>query len=89
MKNKIHAITIILVLVLALPISACAAERGENGRRQGPPPEAIEACKDKAEGDSVTFTGRRGESLQATCKEIQGQLAAVPEGRKSRGGRSE
>jgi len=50
------------------------------GSRMGPPPEAIEACKDKSEGTAVEFTGRRGEKIKATCKLIDGQLAAVPDG---------
>lgn len=37
-------------------IVACAGnERGGRGGMQGPPPEALEACSGKTEGDSVTF----------------------------------
>lgn len=79
------------VIVLLCVFLACSAvvafssnERGGRGGMQGPPPEAIEACSGKAEGESVTFAGRRGESLTATCRTIDDQLVAVPEGHKQR-----
>lgn len=50
------------------------------GRRMGPPPEAVEACKDKNEGAKVEITNPRGEKINATCKQINSQLVAVPEG---------
>ena len=69
------------ILMILLPITGCATSDGpDNNRRQGPPPEAISACEGKQVGDSVEFTGRRGETVQATCKEMNGQLAAVPAG---------
>lgn len=71
----------VLILLVLLPVSGCAENStcGDKGPQE-PPPEAIDACKDKHEGDSVTFTGRQGESLTSTCKTIKGQLVAVPEG---------
>ena len=81
-KNNVLTVTTILATLLLMPIAGCA--KG-NGRDQGPPPEAIEACEGKEVGDSVTFTGRRGESLEATCQEIDGQLVADPEGMPSGG----
>jgi hypothetical protein len=86
MKN-INGLTVttVLAVLLLIPITGCA--KG-NGRGQGPPPEAIEACEGKEAGDSVTFTGRQGETLETTCQEIDGQLvAAPPEGAPSGGGR--
>jgi hypothetical protein len=72
---------LLMAILVLLPIAGCAAsDDSKNNRRQGPPPEAISACEDKQVGDSVEFTGRRGEKLEATCQEINGQLAAVPEG---------
>jgi len=53
--------------------------QGHNGRG-GPPPEVVEACKSKSEGDSVEFTTPRGDKIKATCRQINGQLVAVPEG---------
>lgn len=71
-------------LVTMMAVTACAKGNMGGGKQQGPPPEAIKACEGKQEGDSVSFKGRRGESLSATCQTIDGQLAAVPEGHKPR-----
>jgi hypothetical protein len=82
MKNyqTIKIATGMAMLVLLL-FSGCAKdEKHSDSRHQGPPPEAIKACEDKQVGDSVKFTGRRGEKLTAVCKEMNGTLAAVPEG---------
>lgn len=82
MKNsKMNAMICLLVLVSLLPITGLAyASDGEGKRRKGPPPEAFEVCKGKQSGDSVEFTGRRGETLTATCEERNDRLVAVPEG---------
>lgn len=48
----------------------------------GPPPEAIEACEGKSEGDSVSFETRRGDILEGTCRTIEEQLVAVPNNHK-------
>jgi hypothetical protein len=50
------------------------------GRHMGPPPEAVEACEGKSEGAEVEVTNPRGEKVKAVCKQINGQLVAVPEG---------
>lgn len=34
---------------------------------RGPPPEAIEACLNLAEGDACSFEGRRGEAVEGQC----------------------
>lgn len=80
-KNSTKGIVLLTLLVLT-PLTACGKGNNNGGRPQGPPPEAIEACENKSVGDSVTFAGRQGESLSATCAEIDGQLVAVPEGMK-------
>ncbi len=85
--NKKLKLTIALALLLLMPLTGSAESNNRDDRRKGPPPEAIAACEGKSVGDSVTFTGRRGESLTATCREIEGQLAAVPEGKPPGGGR--
>lgn len=84
-KNSLLQFAVLFSLLLLLPISGCAedSKRDERGQH-GPPPEAIEACKDKKAGDAVSFKGRRGESLKATCQEVEGTLVAVPEGHKPR-----
>ena len=40
----------------------------------GSPPEAIEACKDKTEGDAVEFVTPRGDKVKAICR-----MTALPE----------
>ncbi len=49
---------------------------GNDGRKgpKGPPAEAIEVCKDKAEGTVVEFTTPRGDKVKATCR-----MMALPE----------
>jgi len=75
------SLVFLLAAVLMSTVSA-SAQQGGGGRggMQGPPPEAIEACQGKAEGDAVSFSGRGGESVAATCQMIEDQLVAVPEG---------
>jgi hypothetical protein len=46
----------------------------------GPPPEAIKACEGKSPGDAVQLHTPRGDTLTATCREVRGQLVAVPVG---------
>ncbi len=74
----------ILMLLILFPVIGCAENSKQDQRgHQGPPPEAIEACKDKNEGDAVTFAGRQGETLKATCEKTpEGTLVARPEGHK-------
>lgn len=49
-----------------------------DGQRRQPPAAAIAACKDKAEGTKVTFTGRRGE-VEGVCTRRGDLLVAVPD----------
>lgn len=70
----------VLVAAGTMPVAAGASNGPGGGRPpQGPPPEAYTACKEKTEGDSVTLTTPRGDTIKATCRTINGQLAAVPE----------
>lgn len=70
-----------LLAVLSLVAgSSWAYEEPQGVARRGPPPEAIEACKDKSEGTAVEITTPRGDTIKAICKQIDGQIAAVPEG---------
>jgi hypothetical protein len=66
-----------LLLVASLPAwgSVMPGERQE--RR--PPQEAYTACLGKHEGDAVTVTTPRGETLTAFCRKLDGQLVAMPE----------
>jgi len=68
------------LLIVSVSFGAWAMDGTPNGGgHKGPSPEAIEACKDKSEGTAVEFTNRRGKTVKAICKEINGQLAAVRE----------
>ena len=86
-KSGFLKVTLIVSLISLMPMIVTAAGNKGQDRPQGPPPEAIAACKGKSVGDSVTFTGRRGETLEATCQEKDSQLAAVPNNRPEGGGR--
>ncbi len=65
-------------LTLALASQYALANEDSAGRK-GPPPEAISACEDKSAGDSAEFTGRDGESITGTCKEMHGTLILQPD----------
>lgn len=79
-NRKIHS-ALLLVALLLVPIAGCANFKDNAGHHQGPPPEAIKACEGQSDGDLITFTGPRGESIKATCQDMHGQLIAVPEDR--------
>jgi len=84
----------IFLLTCLLPLAVLnAAASGSDGAPPprpgasasgGPPPEAIAACAGKAQGTSVTFTGRRGETFNGICRLIDGVLVAAPPQRQSR-----
>jgi hypothetical protein len=75
--------------VLALVLTSCvvtniakAQPSGQSGKRHGPPPEAREACSNSSEGDSCSFSGRRGDNVAGTCVVPRSEdgLACAPEG---------
>ena len=70
--------SLLLSMTLLGLLSACAHAGPEGQRPSGPPPEAFSACENMAEGDQVSFSGRNGESIEATCEEHDGKLVAVP-----------
>ncbi|MFT6898985.1 MAG: hypothetical protein ACJA13_003416 [Paraglaciecola sp.] len=74
------------LFVAAMFVIASTSVDAQEARGQGgvkherrPPPEALEACVDKAQGDAVTFETRRGDSLSGTCEMIENNLVAVPD----------
>lgn len=82
MNRQIMKKIILSILVLMLvPVMAWAASdsRRPPGGRGKPPQEAFDACKGKSEGAAVEITTPHGK-LKATCKTMEGQLVAVPEG---------
>lgn len=47
----------------------------------GPPPEAISACEGLSEGDTCSFTSRRGDEIEGICGTTRnGDFACMPEG---------
>lgn len=73
-----------LLTLLVQFYASMPAQAGENEQKRKPPKEAIQACVDKVEGEEVTFKGRRGEDLNATCVYMHGELVALPKGHKRR-----
>lgn len=78
--NGVRWTVVLLAALLAVPGSVWAFGGPQGGDRRGPPREAIEACNDKAEGTAVEITTPRGDKIKATCKQVDGQMVAVPEG---------
>ena len=71
----------ILAILALIPASGYAYGGHGGGRHlQGPPQEAIDACTELSEGDAVQFTTPRGDAVSGTCRQIRGQMVAVPEG---------
>ncbi|PRQ03674.1 hypothetical protein ENSA5_13670 [Enhygromyxa salina] len=54
-----------LMLMLALGSGALEDPNGDGPPR--PPPEAVEACADKASGDACSFAGREGDTVDGSC----------------------
>ncbi len=79
---EISKLQVLLLSAAMLGLAGCSGsvrdDARQGGRPSGPPSEAFAACEGKAAGDVVTFSGRRGETLEATCKERNGQLVAMP-----------
>ncbi|MEW5837324.1 MAG: hypothetical protein AB1717_00615 [Pseudomonadota bacterium] len=68
--------------VYAEPPAADGAsnERCRHDRPHGPPPEALDACKDKQSGDACQFNSPRGDSMSGVCYAPQDKpLACKPE----------
>lgn len=83
MNRCIIGTTVALLLFMGGASATAWAQDGPPGRRgrMGPPPEAIQACLDKNEGTVVEVITPRGDKLKATCKQMDGQLIAVPNDR--------
>jgi len=79
MRSEMVKKMVSLVMLLSLlPAAGWALGDGQD-RRPKPPPEAIEACHGKEEGDRVEFKGRQDRLIKAVCRKHQGLLVAVPE----------
>jgi len=70
-----------LFLLISIPFTETNARPG--GGRGGPPEEAIEACANKAENDTCSFSSPRGDMVEGSCLSPprgKGALACAPEG---------
>ena len=79
---KNAAVALIVIAYMSHQTASAQPSEREGGRR-GPPPEAFEACAEKASGDSCEMTGRKGEQLQGSCilpPEEDETLVCAPEG---------
>ncbi|RZT08305.1 hypothetical protein SAMN05216319_3281 [Duganella sp. CF402] len=84
MKLIKHWMLCAALAVCAVGASAQNGQRPDgpppDGKPPGPPPEAIAACKGKAEGAKAEFKGRRGETVKGTCKKLREAFAVLPDG---------
>ncbi len=84
---SVKSLLVIVITIFIIPLWIWTQPAGQGqpdeqgGRRpQGPPPpEAIEACESKSEGDTCEVNTPHG-MLNGTCITIENQSACVPEG---------
>jgi hypothetical protein len=80
-RNSMKTMAAMLVATGILTVSAWASYgASEHAGAKGPPPEALEACSEKSEGTAVEMATPKGEVIKATCKMVNDNLVAVPEG---------
>ena len=92
MKIKLM-LALLVCLMLSTPAFAqlisgnegSGSGRGQGQGRGGPPKEAVEACSAKSEGDSCSFSGRKGYNVAGTCTTKQNVLVCFPEGTEDEG----
>lgn len=86
-KHKKSAI--VSALLGLLLITSASLVMAQPPGRGGPPPEAIEACDNAAEGDACSFEGRRGDVISGACvvpPRGEASLLCMPEGGPPGGG---
>ena len=52
---------------------------GHRGGRRGPPPEAIEACAGRRDGEAASFVSPFGDTVTEVCCELRGPLFLLPD----------
>lgn len=67
-----------LISVIALLLCTSAFAQPEHAKRRGPPPEALEVCKDKAAGTAVEMTSPRGDVVKGVCRMVMIPLDERP-----------
>jgi len=73
-KNKLSIVLTVIFLLGGISAWGAGPERGRK-----PPQEAFDACKGKSAGDAVSITTPRGDTLTAVCRQLNGQLVAMPD----------
>jgi len=69
------------LLIVSLAHAENDSENKPRGEHRGPPEVALEACSSSVPGDSCSFEGRHGETLNGTCEAPTDKpLACRPEG---------
>jgi hypothetical protein len=82
MKETVAALGLLAVVATA---GLAFGQPPGGGPPPGPPPEAIQACQGRTVGATVQFQTPRGDTITGTCREMHGQLVAMPEGGPGRG----
>lgn len=79
-KHRVSMLGVLLAMTGTIAVPAWASfGLQERSGRTGPPQEAIDACKEMSEGITVEIVTPRGDTIKASCKQINGQLVAVPD----------
>ena len=60
-----------ITLLLCSSAYAQPEQKPDHPPRRGPPPEALEACKDKAAGSVVEMKTPRGDTVKGTCRMVR------------------
>ncbi len=80
MRKPFYAVLLAgLVAPLAMAADDSSSSSSARGHHMQPPAEAYTACSGKSAGDTVSMTRRDGQTVSATCRELDGKLAAMPE----------
>ncbi|PKN16170.1 MAG: hypothetical protein CVU66_01995 [Deltaproteobacteria bacterium HGW-Deltaproteobacteria-23] len=76
-KEKVSIGLIVMFLLGGHSAWGAGPESGRTLRK--PPQAAFDACKGKSAGDSVSITTPRGDTITAVCRQLDGQLVAMPD----------
>ena len=84
MTQSTTRVAAICALALNLLMAAPAGAQNQpprNGRMSGPPPEALQACAEKAVEDACTMTPRGRQTVEGRCVSTpEEKLACLPNG---------
>lgn len=73
-----------LIILCAITATASHAERPGRDQRK-PPGVALDACEGLSEEAQCQFEGRRGDTLEGSCRAVpSGELACVPDNHRGR-----